>query len=182
MAVLDSSCRCGAPRSTTSVVPIISCSSEAKRSSNFTVPQRTPPYLLSVSAGPGFSNLLRAATFAATLPNCTYPDPIPDFADSETKKFKAELVKKLTVDMDEFGDDLFGVVDACTEIFSKFLHEEYGGPGTLLVEPFTDMFIVLKEKQLPGAPLAARAALLWAQSHVDQDWEVWNYKSQPKQL
>ncbi|KAL4185451.1 hypothetical protein AMTRI_Chr10g6020 [Amborella trichopoda] len=59
------------------------------------------------------------------------------------------------------------------KIFNDFLHKEYGGPGTLLVEPFTDMLVVLKEKKLPGAPVAARAALLWAQNYVDRDWENW---------
>ncbi|KAK8956088.1 hypothetical protein KSP40_PGU005156 [Platanthera guangdongensis] len=59
-------------------------------------------------------------------------------------------------------------------IFSNFLHKEYGGPGTLLVEPFTDMLLALKEKKLPGPPVAARAALLWAQNYVDRDWEIWS--------
>ena len=62
------------------------------------------------------------------------------------------------------------------QIFNKFLHNEYGGPGTLLVEPFTDMMIALKERNLAGASLAARISLLWAQNYVDQDWEVWNSK------
>lgn len=62
---------------------------------------------------------------------------------------------------------------------SEFLHSEYGGAGTLLVEPFTDMMIALKEKKLPGAPFAARESLLWAQNYVDQDWEIWN-SSRPK--
>lgn len=62
------------------------------------------------------------------------------------------------------------------QIFGEFLHNEYGGPGTLLVEPFTDMFVALNKKKLPGAPLAARASLLWAQNCVDEDWEVWNSK------
>lgn len=44
------------------------------------------------------------------------------------------------------------------------------------MEPFTDMLIALKEKTLPGAPVAARASLLWAQNYVDQDWEFWNLK------
>lgn len=60
-----------------------------------------------------------------------------------------------------------------TQIFSQFLHKEYGGPGTLLVEPFTDMLVVLKEKRLAGAAPAARASLLWAQNHLDQDWQLW---------
>ncbi|KAI4328300.1 hypothetical protein L6164_020663 [Bauhinia variegata] len=103
-----------------------------------------------------------------------YPDPIPEFAESETQKFRAELLKKLQEDKDEFGDELDVVIDVCAQIFSEFLHKEYGGPGTLLVEPFTDVLVALKQKKLPGAPLAARASLLWAQSYVDEDWQVWN--------
>ncbi|KAK4399742.1 protein PLASTID REDOX INSENSITIVE 2, chloroplastic [Sesamum angolense] len=63
---------------------------------------------------------------------------------------------------------------ARSHIFSEFLHKDYGGPGTLLIEPFTDMMVALKEKNLPGAPLAARASLLWAQNYIDEDWEDWN--------
>lgn len=59
------------------------------------------------------------------------------------------------------------------QIFSKFLHTEYGGPGTLLVIPFIDMADTLREKGLPGAPQAARAAVVWAQKHVDKDWKEW---------
>lgn len=103
-----------------------------------------------------------------------YPDPIPEFAKAETRKFKSELFKKLSKDKDTFGDDLKSVIEVCAEVFNNFLHNEYGGPGTLLVEPFTDMFVCLKEKKLPGANVAARASLLWAQNHVDHDWEVWN--------
>ncbi|KAE8701490.1 Serine/threonine-protein kinase TAO3 [Hibiscus syriacus] len=106
-----------------------------------------------------------------------YPNPIPEFAEAETRKFKNELFKKLSKDRDKFGDDLDAVIDVCVEVFNNFLHNEYGGPGTLLVEPFTDMFVALKEKQLPGAPVAARASLLWAQNHVDHDWEVWHSNS-----
>ncbi|XP_021908797.1 protein PLASTID REDOX INSENSITIVE 2-like isoform X2 [Carica papaya] len=103
-----------------------------------------------------------------------YPDPIPEFAVAETKKFKAELWKKLSNDKETFGDELHTVVEVCAQIFSDFLHKEYGGPGTLLVEPFTDMLVALKERKLSGAAVAARASLLWAQKFVDQDWEVWN--------
>lgn len=105
-----------------------------------------------------------------------YPDPIPEFAEHETQRFKVELLQKLSEDVDEFGDELDAVVHVCAQIFSEFLHKEYGGPGTLLVTPFTDMFVALKKKKLPGAPLAARASLLWAQNYVDEDWEIWNSK------
>ncbi|KAI3452769.1 hypothetical protein Pfo_009432 [Paulownia fortunei] len=106
-----------------------------------------------------------------------YPDPIPEFAAAETQKFKAELLKKLSKEKDTFGDDLQTVVGLCAEIFCDFLHKDYGGPGTLLIEPFTDMMVALKEKNLPGAPLAARASLLWAQNYVEEDWEIWNSRS-----
>ncbi|XVE85014.1 hypothetical protein DITRI_Ditri17bG0058500 [Diplodiscus trichospermus] len=108
-----------------------------------------------------------------------YPGPIPEFAEAETQKFKSELFKKLSKDKDTFGDDIDAVIEVCVEVFNNFLHNEYGGPGTLLVEPFTDMFVALKEKKLPGAPAAARASLLWAQNYVDHDWEVWT-SSSPK--
>ncbi|XVF02393.1 hypothetical protein REPUB_Repub04eG0172000 [Reevesia pubescens] len=106
-----------------------------------------------------------------------YPHPIPQFAEAETQKFKSELFNKFSKDKETFGDDLDAVIEVCGEVFNNFLHNEYGGPGTLLVEPFTNMFVVLKEKKLPGAPVAARASLLWAQNNVDHDWEVWNSNS-----
>ncbi|KAI7746998.1 hypothetical protein M8C21_011753 [Ambrosia artemisiifolia] len=114
---------------------------------------------------------------AAPLEKYVYPDPIPEFALHETKKFREELKKKLYTEREIFGDDLDTVLDTCTELFSHFLHNEYGGPGTLLVEPFTNMLIELKQKKLPGANLAARASLLWAQNYLDRDWEIWNSKS-----
>lgn len=59
------------------------------------------------------------------------------------------------------------------QIFSTFLHSEYGGPGTLLVLPFIDMADTVNERGLPGGPQAARAAIKWAQKHVDNDWKEW---------
>ncbi|XP_031252491.1 protein PLASTID REDOX INSENSITIVE 2, chloroplastic-like [Pistacia vera] len=101
-----------------------------------------------------------------------FPDPIPEFADAETDKFKTHLLNKLAK-KDMFGDSLEEVVGICTEIFNTFLHTEYGGPGTLLVIPFIDMADTLNEQGLPGGPQAARAAVKWAQNHVDKDWKEW---------
>ncbi|KAL5759730.1 hypothetical protein ACOSP7_018247 [Xanthoceras sorbifolium] len=101
-----------------------------------------------------------------------FPDPIPEFADAETEKFRTHLMNKLSK-KDMFEDSLEEVVGICTEIFSTFLHTEYGGPGTLLVIPFIDMADTLNERGLPGGPQAARAAVKWAQSHVDKDWKEW---------
>ena len=47
------------------------------------------------------------------------------------------------------------------------------GLGTLLVLPFVDMADALNEQGLPGGPQAARAAIKWAQDHVDKDWKEW---------
>ncbi|KAK7317581.1 hypothetical protein RJT34_01940 [Clitoria ternatea] len=101
-----------------------------------------------------------------------FPDPIPQFADAETEKFKSHLLKKLSK-KGIYGNSVDEVVGVCTEIFSTFLHSEYGGPGTLLVIPFVDMADTLNERGLPGGPQAARAAIKWAQDHVDKDWKEW---------
>ncbi|XP_050374122.1 protein PLASTID REDOX INSENSITIVE 2, chloroplastic [Argentina anserina] len=101
-----------------------------------------------------------------------FPDPIPGFADAEIEKFRTHLLNKLSK-KDVFEDSVEEVVGICTEIFGTFLHTEYGGPGTLLVVPFIDMADTLNEQGLPGGPQAARAAIKWAQNHVDKDWKEW---------
>ncbi|RYR65027.1 hypothetical protein Ahy_A03g011026 isoform B [Arachis hypogaea] len=150
-----------------------------------------------------------------------FPDPIPEFADAETEKFRNHLLQKLSKPSkkDTYGESVEEVVGVCTElsisivkdpifegspildygedrqclaagqdkdpeteiynpivdeIFSTFLHSEYGGPGTLLVIPFIDMADAVSERGLPGGPQAARAAVKWAQSNVDKDWREWN--------
>ncbi|KAK7386905.1 hypothetical protein VNO78_27273 [Psophocarpus tetragonolobus] len=136
-------------------------------------PPCSPPCLF---AKPVSRNPFTCALAYSPTHKHVYPDPIPQFAESETQKFETELFRKLSEDVNEFGDKLNEVVAVCSRIFSEFLHKEYGGPGTLLVEPFTDMMVALRKKKLPGAALAARASLLWAQNYVDKDWEVWNSK------
>ncbi|XP_009624756.1 protein PLASTID REDOX INSENSITIVE 2, chloroplastic [Nicotiana tabacum] len=103
-----------------------------------------------------------------------FPDPIPEFADAETEKFRDHLVKKLPKKKDLYGDSIDEIVGICTEILNDFLHAEYGGPGTLMVVPFIDMADTINERGLPGGPQAARAAVKWAQTHVDNDWKEWN--------
>ncbi|CAA7020737.1 unnamed protein product [Microthlaspi erraticum] len=101
-----------------------------------------------------------------------FPDPIPEFAEAETEKFREHMLKKLSK-RDLFEDSVDEIVGICTEIFETFLRSEYGGPGTLLVVPFIDMADTLNERELPGGPQAARAAIKWAQDHVDKDWKEW---------
>ncbi|EPS58600.1 hypothetical protein M569_16210 [Genlisea aurea] len=102
-----------------------------------------------------------------------FPDPIPEFADAETEKFRTHLASKLSKKEDIFGDSVDEVVEICTNILQEFLRTEYGGPGTLLVMPFIDMADALNERGLPGGPQAARAAVKWAQKCVDNDWKQW---------
>ncbi|XP_076943471.1 protein PLASTID REDOX INSENSITIVE 2, chloroplastic-like [Bidens hawaiensis] len=102
-----------------------------------------------------------------------FPDPIPEFSEAETEKFRDHLIEKLSK-KDVFEDSVDQVVEICTEIFAKFMNEEYGGPGTLLVDPFWEMADTINESELPGGPQAARAAVKWAQDHVDNDWKEWN--------
>ena len=40
-----------------------------------------------------------------------------------------------------------------------------------------DMADTLNERGLPGGPQAARAAVKWAQNHVDKDWKEWTSKN-----
>ncbi|KAL5063154.1 hypothetical protein RYX36_024891 [Vicia faba] len=116
-----------------------------------------------------FSSTKRPVTRAAEY---KFPDPIPEFADSETEKFKSHLLNKLSK-KDVFEESVEEVVGVCTEIFRTFLHSEYGGPGTLLVDPFIDMADIVTERGLPGGPQAARSAVNWAHANVDKDWNEW---------
>jgi len=59
------------------------------------------------------------------------------------------------------------------QILGTFLENDYCGPGTLLVHPFLDMKGEIKERGLPGAPQAARAAIAWAEKNIDKDWKAW---------
>ncbi|KAL6983619.1 DNA-directed DNA polymerase [Sarracenia purpurea var. burkii] len=133
------------------------------------------PLLVKNRRSPYPSGPCSSSTFTGLICRATeyqFPDPIPEFADAETEKFRNHLFEKLSK-KDLFGDSLEEVVGICTEIFSTFLHTEYGGPGTLLVIPFIDMADTLNEQGLPGGPQAARAAVKWAQKHVDKDWKEW---------
>lgn len=42
-----------------------------------------------------------------------------------------------------------------------------------MVIPFIDMADTLHERGLPGASMAARVAVKWAQNFVDKDWKEW---------
>ncbi|KAL8150205.1 hypothetical protein V2J09_020013 [Rumex salicifolius] len=155
--------------------PSFLCSSSSRlklagfqRSHHYKLPTSTNPWPESLNSS--FSSrrmqICRAAEYK-------FPDPIPEFAEAETEKFKSYLLKKLGKKEDIFGDSLDEVIGICTEIFSTFMHTEYGGPGTLLVIPFIDMADTLEERDLPGGPQAARSAIKWAQDHVDKDWKEW---------
>ncbi|KAF7065397.1 hypothetical protein CFC21_071502 [Triticum aestivum] len=110
----------------------------------------------------------------AALEDYKFPDPIPEFAEQETSKFREHMTWRLEQKKEEyFGEHVEDIVDVCTEVLSTFLQHEYCGPGTLLVHPFLDMKGEIKERGLPGAPQAARAAIAWAEKNIDKDWKEW---------
>ncbi|KZV36086.1 hypothetical protein F511_23283 [Dorcoceras hygrometricum] len=177
--------------SISTATPILHTSpSSSKLQSSSIIPSTPIPTFLSKPRTPQlhvYSSLVpkrRDSFICRAEKEYKFPDPIPEFADSETDKFRTHLVKKLSK-KDMFGDSVDEIVGICTQafllysfsyfeqIFSDFLHTEYGGPGTLLVIPFIDMADTLNERGLPGGPQAARAAVKWAQDHVDKDWEEW---------
>ncbi|KAJ1289542.1 hypothetical protein BS78_02G172400 [Paspalum vaginatum] len=103
-----------------------------------------------------------------------FPDPIPEFAEQETSKFREHMAWRLEQKKEDyFGEHVEEIVDICTEILGTFLENDYCGPGTLLVHPFLDMKGEIKERGLPGAPQAARAAIAWAEKNIDKDWKAW---------
>ncbi|CAN6174196.1 unnamed protein product [Urochloa humidicola] len=120
-----------------------------------------------------------------------FPDPIPEFAEQETNKFREHMAWRLEQKKDDyFGEHVEEIVDICTRacicprslftssrflgwILGSFLENDYCGPGTLLVHPFLDMKGEIKERGLPGAPQAARAAIAWAEKNIDKDWKAW---------
>ncbi|GJN34099.1 hypothetical protein PR202_gb22738 [Eleusine coracana subsp. coracana] len=137
-----------------------------------------------------------------------FPDPIPEFAEQETSKFREHMAWRLEQKKDDyFGEHVEEIVDICTQacnhysednllaflqftniwlsskaltcdsfywqILGSFLEHDYCGPGTLLVHPFLDMKGEIKERGLPGAPQAARAAIAWAEKNIDKDWKAW---------
>ncbi|KAK3129968.1 hypothetical protein QOZ80_6BG0487230 [Eleusine coracana subsp. coracana] len=103
-----------------------------------------------------------------------FPDPIPEFAEQETSKFREHMAWWLEQKKDDyFGEHVEEIVDICTQILGSFLEHDYCGPGTLLVHPFLDMKGEIKERGLPGAPQAARAAIAWAEKNIDKDWKAW---------
>ncbi|KAF7072389.1 hypothetical protein CFC21_077526, partial [Triticum aestivum] len=92
----------------------------------------------------------------------------------ETSKFREHMTWRLEQKKEQyFGEHVEDIVDVCTEVLGTFLQHEYCGPGTLLVHPFLDMKGEIKERGLPGAPQAARAAIAWAEKNIDKDWKEW---------
>ncbi|PRQ41217.1 hypothetical protein RchiOBHm_Chr4g0444531 [Rosa chinensis] len=163
----------------TGVTPLVSATPpKLHQSSPFYASPSSYPSFPTVKVSSGLSHRFSIIYLSSKRQICRaaaeyrFPDPIPDFADAETEKFRTHLLNKLSK-KEVYDDSVDEVVGICTEIFGTFLHTEYGGPGTLLVVPFIDMADTLNEQGLPGGPQAARAAIKWAQRHVDKDWKEW---------
>ncbi|XP_056165487.1 protein PLASTID REDOX INSENSITIVE 2, chloroplastic isoform X3 [Syzygium oleosum] len=69
-------------------------------------------------SSPSFSHLaskLHHASHICRAAEYKFPDPIPEFADAETEKFRTHLLTKLSK-KDLFGDSIDEVVGICTEV------------------------------------------------------------------
>ncbi|XP_073100865.1 protein PLASTID REDOX INSENSITIVE 2, chloroplastic isoform X3 [Elaeis guineensis] len=58
--------------------------------------------------------LCRAAEYA----EYKFPDPIPEFAEAETSKFRIHMLQRLTKKNEYFGDHVEEIVGICTEVDS----------------------------------------------------------------
>ncbi|KAJ3677470.1 hypothetical protein LUZ60_003194 [Juncus effusus] len=111
--------------------------------------------------------------FICRMAEYQFPRPIPAFAEQETGKFREHMIWRLNNKKQYFGNSVNTIVKICTSILRKFLHLQYGGPGTLMVVPFIDMADTIRARNLPGGDRAARAAVVWAQNNLDKDWKKW---------
>ncbi|KAL9254993.1 DNA polymerase lambda-like protein [Drosera capensis] len=124
-----------------------------------------------------------------------FPDPIPEFAEAETEKFREYMVDRLSKRMDIFEDQdtldypyLRQGINKSRELFMNnikcdshnlrtFLHEEYGGAGTLMVEPFAAMASDLEDEDLARGPQVAHITIKWGQENIDKDWNEWTSRN-----
>ncbi|OIW10540.1 hypothetical protein TanjilG_15912 [Lupinus angustifolius] len=90
--------------------------------SNAIFPRLSSSSSSSFGVKPIFTNNFTFITTRASLTQkYVYPDPCPHFAESETQKFKAELLEKLLEEKDEFGDELDAVINVCAQNASGHL-------------------------------------------------------------
>ncbi|KAL5725392.1 response to light intensity [Ranunculus cassubicifolius] len=82
---------------------------------NLHIPTLTYHLHSSLPLKPISSNTLINSLKTSSHQKYTYPDPIPEFANAETRKFKGELLRKLSMSK-EIGGDVDNVVNVCTEV------------------------------------------------------------------
>ncbi|KAF7809256.1 protein PLASTID REDOX INSENSITIVE 2, chloroplastic-like [Senna tora] len=114
--------------------------SPAKIHSSNSLILRTPYLILRLSSSlplsPALSlvplsrrNIFACIVGASPTHKYVYPDPIPEFAESETRKFRAELLERLSGYKDEFGDELHAVVDVCAQCLERNVLEKMREQG-----------------------------------------------------
>nr|XP_027098132.1 protein PLASTID REDOX INSENSITIVE 2, chloroplastic-like isoform X3 [Coffea arabica] len=84
------------------------------------------------------ANAISAKPLRANPPQkYIYPDPNPEFAEAETKKFREELVKKLSKEKETYGGELDAVVNVCTDanLIMSLCHGAGNVPHMLLRLP-----------------------------------------------
>ncbi|GAB2280408.1 hypothetical protein Dimus_015041 [Dionaea muscipula] len=79
------------------------------------LPSTCPGYYISAAAAAALRRRIIVGTqICRAAGEYQFPDPIPEFAEAETEKFRAHLLKKLSK-KDIYGDQLQEVVRICTE-------------------------------------------------------------------
>ncbi|KAL2519500.1 protein PLASTID REDOX INSENSITIVE 2 [Abeliophyllum distichum] len=87
-------------------IPLSSHRNKAKNTHFYTYANHTNEY-------PSVTSKKRFPRFICSAAEYKFPDPIPEFADAETEKFRTHLLKKLSK-KDMFGESVEEVVGICT--------------------------------------------------------------------
>ncbi|KNA18187.1 hypothetical protein SOVF_072700 [Spinacia oleracea] len=91
---------------------LVQCS---RQNSNIQSSFLVRPFSFPVRSPPNTVSLLISHSSSAPTSEICLPDPIPEFAEAETQKFKIELKTTLLKDEDALGDELDRVVDVCAK-------------------------------------------------------------------
>ncbi|XP_056699593.1 protein PLASTID REDOX INSENSITIVE 2, chloroplastic [Spinacia oleracea] len=92
---------------------LVQCS---RQNSNIQSSFLVRPFSFPVRSPPNTVSLLISHSSSAPTSEICLPDPIPEFAEAETQKFKIELKTTLLKDEDALGDELDRVVDVCAKV------------------------------------------------------------------
>ncbi|KAF8039966.1 hypothetical protein BT93_B2241 [Corymbia citriodora subsp. variegata] len=112
------------PRPSPPLPKVFSSSSSCAPSTSVCRTRSSPSFKHLASKPRRGSHICRAAEYK-------FPDPIPEFADAETEKFRSHLLTKLPKKKDLFGDSIDDVVGICTETFQLDIDTGQDCPAVL---------------------------------------------------